>query len=46
MRKANPALVAAVLGVLFQGFVLSTARETKSQASAAANVSGADPQRR
>jgi len=42
MRELNVGVVAVVLGVLiFQGYNLSTARETKSQAAASASVSDA-----
>jgi quinohemoprotein ethanol dehydrogenase len=42
MREPNVGVVAVVLGVLiFQGYNLSTAGETKSQAAAAASVSDA-----
>src|SRR6202167_1310680 len=42
MRKLKLGIIAVVLGVLaFQGFNLSTARETKSQTAAPANVSDA-----
>jgi quinohemoprotein ethanol dehydrogenase len=42
MRELNVGVVAVVFGVLiFQGYNLSTARETKSQAAAAASVSDA-----
>jgi pyruvate/2-oxoglutarate/acetoin dehydrogenase E1 component len=42
MRKAHLGVVTVVLGVLiFQGFILSTARETKSPPSLAANITDA-----